>query len=76
MFLKSPLFPYLAAVGTVISTLTVCLQDMDDDFSTEAFFTENEKSEAFRLKLFGNERYRAQIERIMPWLNRRGLLDA
>ncbi|KAH8293882.1 hypothetical protein KR054_006114 [Drosophila jambulina] len=71
ILIKHPAF----AAGTVISTLTVCLQETDEDFNTEAFFTENEESEAFRLKLFNNERYRAHIERIMPWLNRRGLLD-
>ncbi|KAH8355535.1 hypothetical protein KR200_002752 [Drosophila serrata] len=72
ILIKHPAF----AAGTVISTLTVCLRESDEDFNTEAFFTENEESEAFRLKLFGNERYRAHIERIMPWLNRRGLLEA
>ncbi|KAH8232277.1 hypothetical protein KR032_003285 [Drosophila birchii] len=70
------IFLYFLAAGTVISTLTVCLQETDENFNTEAFFTENEESEAFRMKLFNNERYRAHIERIMPWLNRRGLLDA
>ncbi|XP_017062101.1 uncharacterized protein LOC108102014 [Drosophila ficusphila] len=63
------------AAGTVISTLTVCLLNADEGFNPEAFFVETPESEAFRLKLLGNERYKAHIERIMPWLNRRGLLD-
>ncbi|EDW42571.1 GM26081 [Drosophila sechellia] len=61
------------AVGTVISTLTVCLTD--EGFNPELFFVETPESEAFRSKLFGNERYKAHVEKIMPWLNRRGLLD-
>ncbi|EDV49485.1 uncharacterized protein LOC6553969 [Drosophila erecta] len=61
------------AVGTIISTLTVCLTD--EGFNPELFFVETPESEAVRLKLFGNERYKAHIEKIMPWLNRRGLLD-
>ncbi|XP_065722643.2 uncharacterized protein [Drosophila suzukii] len=61
------------AAGTVISTLTVCLTD--EGFNPEIFFIETPESEKFRLQLLGNERYRAHIERVMPWLNRRGLLD-
>ncbi|KAH8294589.1 hypothetical protein KR018_000016 [Drosophila ironensis] len=63
------------AVGTVISVLTVCLNKTDDSFNTDGFFTESPETEAFRASLLGNERYIAHIERIMPWLNRRGLLD-
>ncbi|XP_017083938.2 uncharacterized protein LOC108116513 [Drosophila eugracilis] len=63
------------AVGTVISTLTVCLNQADEGFNPEMFFIETPESEAFRLQLLGNERYKAHIEKIMPWLNRRGLLD-
>ncbi|XP_016980340.2 uncharacterized protein LOC108045504 [Drosophila rhopaloa] len=63
------------AVGTVISTLTICLNQTDEAFNPEAFFVETPESEAFRLQLLGNERYKAHIERVMPWLNRRGLLD-
>ncbi|XP_039493503.1 uncharacterized protein LOC120453048 [Drosophila santomea] len=61
------------AIGTVISTLTVCLTD--EGFNPEIFFVETPESEVLRLKLFGNERYKAHIEKILPWLNRRGLLD-
>ncbi|XP_017088776.2 uncharacterized protein [Drosophila bipectinata] len=63
------------AIGTVISTLTVCLNKTDDSFNTNDFFTEGPNSDAFRASLLGNERYTAQVERILPWLNRRGLLD-
>ncbi|XP_032309817.1 uncharacterized protein LOC6499419 [Drosophila ananassae] len=63
------------AIGTVISTLTVCLNKTEDSFNTNDFFTEGPNSDAFRAALLGNERYKAHVERVLPWLNRRGLLD-
>ncbi|XP_016951395.1 uncharacterized protein LOC108025422 [Drosophila biarmipes] len=67
--------PTFAAV-TMLSTLTVCLNKADDNFSADGFLGENKEAESLRSALFSNERYRAHIERVMPWLNRRGLLDA
>ncbi|KAH8383453.1 hypothetical protein KR009_008706 [Drosophila setifemur] len=71
ILIEHPIF----AIGTVISTLTVCLNKTDDDFNPEVFFTENPESENFRTALLGNERYMAHVKRILPWLNTRGLLD-
>ncbi|BFF89023.1 uncharacterized protein DMAD_07872 [Drosophila madeirensis] len=71
ILIQHPIF----AIGTVISTLSICLNKADDNFTTDAYFGDNPESEALRSLLLSNERYRANIERIMPWLNRRGLLD-
>ncbi|KAH8293530.1 hypothetical protein KR054_001371 [Drosophila jambulina] len=65
----------LPAAGTVLSTLTICLNKAEDNFSTDAFLKEDAEGEAIRAALYSNERYRANVERIMPWLNKRGLLD-
>ncbi|KAH8383447.1 hypothetical protein KR009_008708, partial [Drosophila setifemur] len=46
-----------------------------ENFSTERFLQTDEEGDILREALYSNERYRANIERIMPWLNRRGLLD-
>uniref|UniRef100_A0A6P4F4T0 Uncharacterized protein LOC108045506 n=1 Tax=Drosophila rhopaloa TaxID=1041015 RepID=A0A6P4F4T0_DRORH len=64
------------AAGTVFSTLTICLNKADDNFSTDGLFKDGKEGDTMRSELFGNERYRANIERVMPWINRRGLLDA
>lgn len=59
----------------MLSTLTICLNETDDKFSTDDFFKLDAEGDSLRAALYGNERYRANIERIMPWLNKRGLLD-
>ncbi|XP_017119025.1 uncharacterized protein LOC108140622 [Drosophila elegans] len=71
ILLEHPIY----AAGTVLSTLTVCLNKTDDNFSSDVFCKDGKEADQ-RLQLFSNERYKANIERIMPWLNRRGLLDA
>ncbi|XP_002097965.3 uncharacterized protein LOC6537409 [Drosophila yakuba] len=63
------------AVETVLTTLSMCLNKTTDDFSTESFLGDDKSAESLRAAIFSNERYRANIERVMPWLNRRGLLD-
>ncbi|XP_017083897.1 uncharacterized protein LOC108116478 [Drosophila eugracilis] len=72
ILLKHPIF----AAETILTTLTICLNKADENFSTDSFLGENKEAESLRSALFSNERYRANIERVMPWLNRRGLLDA
>ncbi|KAH8355522.1 hypothetical protein KR200_001116 [Drosophila serrata] len=71
ILLEHPIY----AAGTVLSTLTICLNKAEENFSTDAFLKEDAEGEAIRAALFNNERYRAHVERIMPWLNKRGLLD-
>ncbi|XP_033232393.1 uncharacterized protein [Drosophila pseudoobscura] len=71
ILIQHPIF----AVGTVVSTLSICLNKADDNFTPEAIFGDNPESDVLRSELMSNERYRANVERIMPWLNRRGLLD-
>jgi len=60
----------------MLTTLTICLNKADENFSTDGFLGENKEAESLRSALFSNERYRANIEHVMPWLNRRGVLDA
>ncbi|KAH8247819.1 hypothetical protein KR038_010473 [Drosophila bunnanda] len=71
ILLEHPIY----AAGSVLSILTVCLHKPADNFSTDAFLRDDAEGEAIRAALYNNERYRAHFERIMPWLNKRGLLD-
>ncbi|KAH8363283.1 hypothetical protein KR084_007764 [Drosophila pseudotakahashii] len=71
ILLEHPTF----AVTTMLTTLTICLNKTDDNFSPNDFMAESKEAETMRSAMFSNERYRANIERVMPWLNRRGLLD-
>ncbi|XP_017062102.1 uncharacterized protein LOC108102015 [Drosophila ficusphila] len=72
ILLEHPVF----AAETMLTTLTICLNKTDDNFSTDDLFKDSKDAESMRTEIFSNERYRANIERVMPWLNRRGLLDA
>ncbi|KAH8294590.1 hypothetical protein KR018_000017 [Drosophila ironensis] len=72
ILLKHPVY----ACGTVVSTLTICLNKTDENFSAEHFMRNDEVAEATRNALYNNERYKANVEKILPWLNKRGLLDA
>ncbi|KAH8318866.1 hypothetical protein KR074_008364 [Drosophila pseudoananassae] len=72
ILLEHPAF----GVFTALSTMPMCLNKTDENFTTESFFQMNEEGDVLRAALYGNERFKAHIERIMPWLNRRGLLDA
>ncbi|EDV49486.1 uncharacterized protein LOC6553970 [Drosophila erecta] len=71
ILMQHPIF----AVETVLTTLSMCLNKTTDDFTTDSFLGDDKNAESLRAATFSNERYRANIERIMPWLNRRGLLD-
>jgi len=53
----------------------MCLNKTTDDFTTDSFLGNEENGKSLREAMFSNERYRANIERVMPWINRRGLLD-
>ncbi|EDV93452.1 uncharacterized protein LOC6563556 [Drosophila grimshawi] len=58
--------PILAA-GTVIGTLSLFLEEpTEDPFASDDAILEHR---------FRNKLYKAQFERLMPWLNKRGLLD-
>eukprot|EP00099_Drosophila_melanogaster_P022588 NP_650103.1 uncharacterized protein Dmel_CG6830 [Drosophila melanogaster] len=71
ILIQHPIF----AAGTVLTTLSMCLNKTTDDFTTDSFLGNEENGKSLREAMFSNERYRANIERVMPWINRRGLLD-
>ncbi|EDW81307.1 uncharacterized protein Dwil_GK11996 [Drosophila willistoni] len=72
ILLKHPIF----GPGTVCSTLTICLAETNEDFKPDLLMSDSPAAEALRKTTYGNERYKAHFELVMPWLNKRGLLDA
>ncbi|XP_023035528.1 uncharacterized protein LOC6649875 [Drosophila willistoni] len=60
---------------TVWNPLFICLIDTNEDFKVDLLMSDSPAAEALRKTTFGNERYKAHFELVMPWLNNRGLLN-
>lgn len=55
--------------------MSAVLLDPKDNPSLEKIISDDESGVAFKKQMFLNKRYRSHAEAILPWLNKRGLLD-
>ncbi|XP_017874661.1 PREDICTED: uncharacterized protein LOC108621704 [Drosophila arizonae] len=63
------------AAGTVIGPLSLCLRDPIEELDTDLIDKDGSAIDALCDQLYSSETYKKHFELLMPWINRRGLLD-
>lgn len=64
------------AVTGAFMVLPLVLLDPTETATFENFITDSEAGAEFKNLMFSGKRYKDQIEKILPWLDNRGLLEA